>query len=879
MNDRVDAAVPTDPGATVRARVEQFDPSARVIAVRDAGGYVVRILSGRFEGFTSDQRRDELGLADVMASLQEQVHTWELLTADEAQWVGELSEAGGEPPVWATALERAEPLGAADATDVLFASDLDEQLESAPVVTFYSLKGGVGRSTAVVATARLLCQQHNLRVLCVDMDLEAPGLASLFGIEDQLSTEHGVLPALLGYEFSSTVPALEHVVPVDESGRLFCLPAGRLGSDYAAQLRTLEPEIWYREQVNPLHRLLDELRDSTLNPDVVLIDSRTGFSPVAAPLLFDVSDMAVVCFHPHAQAHEGTELLTRALLSARTRRDAAVPLTPEPRFVVSPMPPGPSSPRFAERAQGWVQQWIGPVSAAREHRGGLLPEDLTHFVPYDAGVAFADTVRSANDSLEPYAGIADWVVQIVPVAANARSRTRFDKTEVLEQLDFSTAVAEQLQDEEFLDDYVVTRQVSETADPEVPLILGRKGTGKTALFRWLAAGNAGDWRPILVATPDRYDRRPDWSFDSGHYRLIGDALTENGLEWETFWPVAMALALYASAREEVGDLGAPAPAFENLGPGELATAEAVVEVLSTSRGPVACRDWLRRVEELGRGYLLLFDGLDTAFGHSPDQRRRRSAAIAGLLTSQAELSARTHNVRLKIMMRQDIWQSLRFENKSHFFGLQRRLQWEEREEYFKVVLKRAVQAPTFETMLRELDPALAGTPVARWTVEQVHTAWNALVGERMRGQGTAFTANWVWNRLADGNGDHSPRVLLQLFHAAQKWEQSEERRSGYERSVLRPRSLALNLETASGHAVSALLDEEFKELQDLADALRAYGRTPLSEDDLGDVAEELVALAQESGLLNRLPHDGPERLFRVPDLYRWGLGITRRGPI
>ncbi|MET8561459.1 ParA family protein [Streptomyces flaveolus] len=867
----------------ITAAVREVVPSAVVHVVRDAGGLLVRAESDSFGPWTPEERKAKVA-EPLDADVLHEVHTWELLTPAEAEWYGDLGhdDAGDRAPHWTSALERAQD---ADRTlpSVTFASDLDEDLDSAPVVTFYSLKGGVGRSTALVSVARRLSSDHGLTVVCIDMDLEAPGLDSLFGIENQVDTDQGVVSALLQYEFGEESSALKHLIPVDDAGRLYCMPAGRIDSAYAAQLRALEPEIWYREGTNALHRLIDDVRDSNLRPDVILIDSRTGVSPVAAPLLFDVSDMAVICFHPHAQARAGTEMLTKALLSATTRRSTAGQvLTPEPRFVVSPMPPGISATRLAERARSWVEAWTAIAGSRREATQGLSAEEITHMIPYNAEVAFTDTVGASRGQLTPYARIADWIVQIVPEPTPApavQSRTSESKAEALRQLSFSTGTAEILDHEEFLQDYVVTRQVNETAAPDVPLILGRKGTGKTALFRWLAAGKLAEWEPVLVTTPNQYRGRPAWSFGPDNYAAVGGALEQRGLDWGSFWQVLMALAIYQSYAPAQG-LGTPHPAFTELDEGDFAVTQAVFEVLDDPMGPLRCGDWLRRVDASGdHGLLLLFDGLDTAFGHSPVQRSRRSAAISGLLTKQADLASRLNRVRLKVFVRQDIWQGLRFENKSHFFGLSRRLQWEDREEYFKVVLKRAVRASAFADVLAVLDPALPATEVAAWSPEQVAAAWSALVGERMRGERTAFTANWVWNRLADGNGDHSPRALLQLFAAALDWERAEEKRSGYDRSVLRPRSLALSLESVSDKALSALLDEEFQELRQVAEALREYGRTPVTEEALGEIEEDLVVLAQEAGLLEALDSDGSERLFKVPDLYRWALGVTRRGPM
>ena len=49
----------------------------------------------------------------------------------------------------------------------------------AAIVTFYSYKGGVGRSMALANVAVLLGQRRQ-RILVVDWDLEAPGVERYF---------------------------------------------------------------------------------------------------------------------------------------------------------------------------------------------------------------------------------------------------------------------------------------------------------------------------------------------------------------------------------------------------------------------------------------------------------------------------------------------------------------------------------------------------------------------------------------------------------------------------------------------------------------------------------------------------------------------------
>ena len=53
--------------------------------------------------------------------------------------------------------------------------------EHAPTgVTFYSFKGGVGR-TSTLASCAIQAAQQGERVVVIDLDLEAPGIGTLFG--------------------------------------------------------------------------------------------------------------------------------------------------------------------------------------------------------------------------------------------------------------------------------------------------------------------------------------------------------------------------------------------------------------------------------------------------------------------------------------------------------------------------------------------------------------------------------------------------------------------------------------------------------------------------------------------------------------------------
>ena len=63
------------------------------------------------------------------------------------------------------------------------------------IVSFLSFKGGVGRSTALGMIAWQLARKGR-KVVCVDLDLEAPGLAALMGAPEEPSVLDFLLTTL-----------------------------------------------------------------------------------------------------------------------------------------------------------------------------------------------------------------------------------------------------------------------------------------------------------------------------------------------------------------------------------------------------------------------------------------------------------------------------------------------------------------------------------------------------------------------------------------------------------------------------------------------------------------------------------------------------------
>ena len=221
------------------------------------------------------------------------------------------------------------------------------------VVTFYSYKGGVGRTMAL-ANVAFLAASNGYRVLVMDWDLEAPGLHYYFrGLVDapdarRLKETPGVLNMV--WDWTASVKAAttaaetqkvfdrfdhpdffeEHVSNVlkfgDDEGKV------RGVLDYmnaGSPLIGRDDQIEYAEAVVQFSwpnffadyaggSVLESLRGwAKNNYDFVLIDSRTGLADVSGICTTQLPDAVALCFILNRQNIDGVARIASAV---RTRR-------------------------------------------------------------------------------------------------------------------------------------------------------------------------------------------------------------------------------------------------------------------------------------------------------------------------------------------------------------------------------------------------------------------------------------------------------------------------------------------------------------------------------------------------------------------------------
>lgn len=190
-----------------------------------------------------------------------------------------------------------------------------------PVVTFYSYKGGVGRSTTLASCAAYLSYHYSKKVVILDCDFEAPGFTNFF-LEDPLSpiNKEGLIEYFVDESEAIDINLSRYYWQVSKvfsgDGEIYVFPAGNLDDSeymdgyfhshrdhYLNGLTRID--MFSPDSLASQFQSLFGLIKKEINPDIVLIDSRTGFNDVFGLSAFRLSDMIVGFFGNNIQSIPG----------------------------------------------------------------------------------------------------------------------------------------------------------------------------------------------------------------------------------------------------------------------------------------------------------------------------------------------------------------------------------------------------------------------------------------------------------------------------------------------------------------------------------------------------------------------------------------------
>jgi cellulose biosynthesis protein BcsQ len=216
------------------------------------------------------------------------------------------------------------------------------------ITSFYSYKGGVGRSMAVANVAVMLALRGE-RVLVLDFDLEAPGLHRYFRpwlkVEDGQGGETELVAGVVDFFEELRLRLLARFSsensydPTEESTREVCrsivhettrkytgyalsvgrgggknidfLPAGYFDDNFQNRVREFD-WVTFFETFPEVFELLRSVWKERY--DHILIDSRTGLTDIGSITTMILPDQLAVVFAPNEQSlHGGIEIARQAI--------------------------------------------------------------------------------------------------------------------------------------------------------------------------------------------------------------------------------------------------------------------------------------------------------------------------------------------------------------------------------------------------------------------------------------------------------------------------------------------------------------------------------------------------------------------------------------
>lgn len=500
-----------------------------------------------------------------------------LYTPDESEMVGlQPSPKASEQEAYSW-LDQAQIVANLDTGETLAKHKPRQPL----TIAFYSFKGGVGRTTALTHVAWKLAQRGR-KVVVVDLDLEAPGLSSAFksvknppfGIidyfyshaytsqeekqapDDELFQEEKQAPdddlPLEEERVLSVAKILGEVETPDLPGRIFLVPAGKLDLNYLAKIEDLGVTIATHAGAKLWTTFLNEI-EQHIQPDIILVDSRTGLNKWGAFTLLSVADKAVVFLYPNEQNKQGIELLLNALAGKI-----------ELQLIFSPVP-------LEEAGDLMVQEYSSKLQdhqkklTTQESEADLFnpPQPIT--IPYINTLALTPNYP-VFELIDIYEKIADAIKEETkPSSHSSREKDAplnpemalsnpERRRQLVENLHFPNVEAVATSEDLPLY-FQYTNNFEKLLDEKTSLILGHPGTGKTTLYslflkhQTLAQKYAGKQIEHVEAFisghghfhPNRLSKEDFLYFKE---KIAAIRLTNRKISWVDFWRAYLLLRLF-----------------------------------------------------------------------------------------------------------------------------------------------------------------------------------------------------------------------------------------------------------------------------------------------------------------------------------------------
>lgn len=795
-------------------------------------------------------------------------------------------------------------------------NDRQVNKELPPVITFYSYKGGVGRSTALAANAVLLSRKGK-KVVVLDFDLEAPGISSYL-INPELQSPKGVIDYLI------EKPILKDRMDVDAfknlffrkvnsdlsgNGDIFVMSAGKSDFQYIKKMSHIDFEIMEKQNNKMIASLLEDI-NNVFKPDVILIDSRTGIVDMAGTLLFSYSDFVCSFFYNSEQNKQGLKILVDCI-SNRIKNNKYIP---DFIYIHSPIryEPGSEGDKgFHDEFVNYLKDLFGDVFLEDELKKIFDDELKIDYVQKLESLERIDFNTFKNEKLfKDFERISQYFNFELDNDKNSKNlfQNKNIREVILNEINFGQYIAEDEKYDDieyFKNNFLMVNEFEDIISDNCSLVLGAKGSGKSVLYSVLKnqqelvksyyAGNGDYSKRVFIEGYNCYD---------GFYTIDQfSALEEKrkienidkSVFWKRFWSVYLYLQIYKNKNLlELEDINwISHQELENIMDKDINSIFNYLKDYDLYWNIEKKLDSIsEKLKSNHNKIVILYDNLEKTF----EAKLLRSKIVEGLLLFWQSKQHSWFNILPKIFLRMDIYKDVvNIQNKSHLDTRKIEIEWN-KEELYRLVLKRALSSSKTLLTLMETDLKIQiynsdiGINISKDEYE-IKKMIEIIFGNKIRpNQKSAFTYNWFYNRLRDGNGNLYPRDIITLLNLAVKDCKEEINKDS--KGTLIP-GTTLEKENVYDKTCEKRFEALCEEYESKVEIFRGMKNSNMQfpmerkelevvitkiihnneyEETLSSIIESLISI----GIIESYKNE-PDK-FRMPDLYLRGFNAIRKGP-
>jgi hypothetical protein len=503
-----------------------------------------------------------------------------------------------------------------------------------------------------------------------------------------------------------------------------------------------------------------------------------------------------------------------------------------------------------------------------------------------------------------------------------------DQQQVLTQLNFGRVDGET--DNRFENCFIGTEMLRQVMLPQHSLVVGNKGSGKSAMCRLLC----DDLQKVKPLLPKQYAEIyciPAYGLQSEEFLPgvdLRELRPESVDEFRYFWLLYLGLktaSILLQDKKMQGFLDkskndkvkAARVTLEHLlvdvGLRESANVFVKFNPFRSKRGKTAeFSDKGERLstdfkQKTGVSIIALLDNIDLILRETNcvawlmldkldllfvDDIHKLRASITGLVQLLVQYGNQFKNIHFKIFLRNDIYRQLHIVNKSHLVSYTTEMKWRG-----PLLMKLLVARAVVDNHVRAYCEEATGekvdvTNIILGSDDYVEKVFYTIFEPTMNPSGAPATPThqWILNRLVDGMDNSFPRELIHLANRAVEKQREMNRSSGKHTStrLISMKALRTAFDSISLYRCDTYLYSEFPHLQKHFDVFRGSESSTFHREELYMLFEpltpkgdEAIRAVYDAGLLTPLGNSVDScRKFKVPLLYRSGLGITehRRKP-